>query len=73
MPLTTSQKDVLSAMVYGIPTFLTGGPGTGKTFLLKELCKLEKKWEEKLHRGGMLLLIFFIILISANDIWKLFN
>lgn len=34
--------------------------------------KVNKKWEENIHRGGMALLIFFIILISANDIWKLF-
>lgn len=34
--------------------------------------KVNKKWEENLHKGGMALLIFFIILISANDIWKLF-
>lgn len=35
--------------------------------------KVNKKWEENLHRGGMVILIFLIILISANDIWKLFN
>lgn len=43
-------------------------------FVLFEMIgfKVNKKWEENIHRGGMILLIFFIILISANDIWKLF-
>lgn len=43
-------------------------------FVLFEMLgfKVNKKWEENIHRGGMILLIFFIILISANDIWKLF-
>lgn len=43
-------------------------------FVLFELLgfKINKKWEENLHKGGMIILIFFIILISANDIWKLF-
>lgn len=35
--------------------------------------KVNKKWEENLHKGGMAILIFLIILVSANDIWKLFN
>lgn len=35
--------------------------------------KVNKKWEEKMHRAGMMLLIFFILLISVNDIFKLFN
>ena len=44
-------------------------------FVLLELfgIKVNKKWEEKLHKGGMILLLFFILMISANDIWKLFN
>ena len=44
-------------------------------FVLLELVgiKFNKKWEEKLHKGGMILLLFFILMISANDIWKLFN
>lgn len=35
--------------------------------------KMNKKLEEKLHRSGMALLIFLIIFISVNDIWKIFN
>lgn len=44
-------------------------------FVLLEIIglKLNKKWEEKLHKGGMALLLFLIIFISANDIWKIFN
>lgn len=44
-------------------------------FVLLELIgiKINKKWEEKLHRSGMILLLCFILIISANDIWKLFN
>lgn len=44
-------------------------------FVLFELLgfKVNKKWEENLHKGGMALLIFFIILISMNDIWKIFS
>lgn len=43
-------------------------------FVLFEILgfKVNKKWEEKLHKGGMMLLLFFIIVISLNDIWKLF-
>ncbi|MCI5724965.1 M50 family metallopeptidase [Fusobacterium sp.] len=44
-------------------------------FVLFEMLgfKVNKKWEENLHRGGMVILIFFIILISTNDILKIFN
>ena len=44
-------------------------------FVLLELVgiKFNKKWEEKLHKGGMILLLFFILMISVNDVWKLFN
>ena len=44
-------------------------------FVLLELfgIKVNKKWEEKLHKGGMILLLFFILMISVNDVWKLFN
>lgn len=44
-------------------------------FVLFELLgfKINKKWEENLHRGGMLLLLAFILLISINDIWKIFS
>ena len=44
-------------------------------FILLELfgIKVNKKWEEKLHKGGMILLLFFILMISVNDVWKLFN
>lgn len=44
-------------------------------FVLLEIVgiKFNKKWEEKLHKGGMLLLLFFILMISINDVWKLFN
>lgn len=44
-------------------------------FVLLELVgiKVNKKWEEKLHKGGMILLLFFILMISVNDVWKLFN
>ncbi|MEJ6468578.1 M50 family metallopeptidase [Fusobacterium nucleatum] len=35
--------------------------------------KINKKWEEKLHKSGMILLLFFILMISVNDVWKLFN
>ena len=44
-------------------------------FVLLELfgIKINKKWEEKLHKSGMILLLFFILMISVNDVWKLFN
>lgn len=44
-------------------------------FVIFELIgfKINKKWEENLHRAGMLLLLTFILLISANDIWKIFS
>ena len=44
-------------------------------FVFLELfgIKINKKWEEKLHKGGMILLLFFILMISVNDVWKLFN
>ena len=44
-------------------------------FVLFELfrIKVNKKWEEKLHKFGMVVLLFFILLISVNDVWKLFN
>ena len=44
-------------------------------FVLLELfrIKVNKKWEEKLHKFGMVVLLFFILLISVNDVWKLFN
>lgn len=44
-------------------------------FVFLELfgIKINKKWEEKLHKSGMILLLFFILMISANDVWKLFN
>ena len=44
-------------------------------FVLLELfgIKVNKKWEEKLQKGGMILLLFFILMISVNDVWKLFN
>ena len=44
-------------------------------FVLLELIgiKVNKKWEEKLNKGGMILLLFFILMISVNDVWKLFN
>ena len=44
-------------------------------FVLLEIfgIKVNKKWEEKLHKGGMILLLFFILMISVNDVWKLFN
>ena len=35
--------------------------------------KINKKWEEKLYKSGMILLLFFILMISVNDVWKLFN
>ena len=43
-------------------------------FVLLELVgiKLNKKWEENLHKGGMFLLLFAIVLISAHDIFKIF-
>ena len=44
-------------------------------FVLLELfgIKVNKKWEEKLYKSGMILLLFFILMISVNDVWKLFN
>ena len=44
-------------------------------FVLLELfrIRINKKWEEKLHKFGMVVLLFFILLISVNDVWKLFN
>ena len=44
-------------------------------FVFLELfgIKMNKKWEEKLHKSGMILLLFFILMISVNDVWKLFN
>ena len=44
-------------------------------FVLLELFRIRvnKKWEEKLHKFGMVVLLFFILLISVNDVWKLFN
>lgn len=44
-------------------------------FVLLELfrIKVNKKWEEKLHKFGMIMLLFFILVISVNDVWKLFN
>ena len=44
-------------------------------FVLLELfgIKINKKWEEKLYKSGMILLLFFILMISVNDVWKLFN
>ena len=44
-------------------------------FVFLELfgIKINKKWEEKLHKSGMILLLFFILMISGNDVWKLFN
>ncbi|MFZ7972492.1 M50 family metallopeptidase [Fusobacterium watanabei] len=44
-------------------------------FVFLELfgIKINKKWEDKLHKSGMILLLFFILMISVNDVWKLFN
>ncbi|ATV56428.1 M50 family metallopeptidase [Fusobacterium pseudoperiodonticum] len=44
-------------------------------FVLLELfrIKVNKKWEENLHKFGMVVLLFFIVMISVNDVWKLFN
>ena len=44
-------------------------------FVLLELfrIKVNKKWEENLHKFGMVILLFFIVMISVNDVWKLFN
>ncbi len=44
-------------------------------FVLLELfrIKVNNKWEEKLHKFGMIVLLFFILVISVNDVWKLFN
>ena len=44
-------------------------------FVFLELfgIKINKKWEEKLHKSGMILLLFFILMISVNDVWKLLN
>ena len=44
-------------------------------FVLLELfrIKINKKWEENLHKFGMVVLLFFILMISVNDVWKLFN
>lgn len=35
--------------------------------------KVNKKWEKKLYKGGMIFLLFFILMISVNDVWKFFN
>ena len=44
-------------------------------FVLLEIfrIRINKKWEEKLHKFGMVMLLFFILVISVNDVWKLFN
>ena len=44
-------------------------------FVLLELFRIRvnKKWEENLHKFGMVVLLFFIVMISVNDVWKLFN
>ena len=44
-------------------------------FVLLEIfrIRINKKWEEKLHKFGMVVLLFFIVMISVNDVWKLFN
>ena len=44
-------------------------------FVLLEIfrIRINKKWEENLHKFGMLMLLFFILVISVNDVWKLFN
>ena len=44
-------------------------------FVLLEIfrIKVNKKWEENLHKFGMVILLFFIVMISVNDVWKLFN
>ena len=44
-------------------------------FVLLELfrIKVNKKWEENLHKFGMVVLLFFIVMISVNEVWKLFN
>ena len=45
----------------------------GKQVLELFGIKINKKWEEKLYKSGMILLLFFILMISVNDVWKLFN
>ena len=44
-------------------------------FVLLEIfrIRINKKWEENLHKFGMVMLLFFILVISVNDLWKLFN
>ena len=44
-------------------------------FVLLEIfrIRINKKWEENLHKFGMVVLLFFIVMISVNDVWKLFN
>lgn len=44
-------------------------------FVLLEIfrIRINKKWEENLHKFGMVMLLFFILVISVNDVWKLFN
>ncbi len=44
-------------------------------FVLLELVGIRpnKKWEEKIHRAGMVLLLILIVGISMNDIFKLFK
>ncbi len=39
-------------------------------FVFLELfgIKINKKWEEKLYKSGMILLLFFILMISVNDV-----
>ena len=44
-------------------------------FVLLEIfrIRINKKWEENLHKFGMVMLLFFILVIIVNDVWKLFN
>ena len=44
-------------------------------FVLLEIfrIRINKKWEENLHKFGMVMLLFFLLVISVNDVWKLFN
>lgn len=44
-------------------------------FVLLELVgiKINKTWEERIHKIGMMFLMILIISISANDIFKIFN
>ena len=44
-------------------------------FVLLEIfrIRINKKREENLHKFGMVMLLFFILVISVNDVWKLFN